>query len=50
MCQYQLKLNLAKCAFDIDSTKFWDLIVSNREIEATVEHIKVIIEIEATKI
>lgn len=40
-----MKLNMAKCTFEVDSRKFLGFIVSERGIEANIEKIKAIMEI-----
>ena len=41
--QYQMRLNLAKCAFRVSSGKFLDFMVSLRGIEANSEKVKSIL-------
>jgi hypothetical protein len=42
--QYQMKLNLQKCAFGVDSGKFLGFMVSQREIEANPDKVRAILE------
>ena len=41
---YNMKLNPSKCAFGVSTGKFLSFIVNNREIEANLEKIKVILD------
>ena len=42
--KYNLKLNLAKCAFGVSTRKFLGFIVNNRGIEANPDKIKVVLD------
>lgn len=44
--KYRMKLNPAKCAFEVDSGKFFCSIVSERAIEASAEKISVILDMQ----
>lgn len=44
--QYKMKLNLAKCTFNVDSGKFLDFTVSEKGIEANTKKIKAIMEMK----
>ena len=39
-----MKLNLAKCAFEVSTKKFLGLIINNRGIEANLDKIKVVLD------
>ena len=41
--KYNMKLNLAKCAFEVSAGKFLGFIVNNRGIEANPDKIKVVL-------
>jgi len=45
--RYRMKLNLAKCAFGVSSGKFLGFMVSSRGIEAHLEKIRVVLEMQA---
>lgn len=45
--QYKMKLDLVKCAFDVDSRNLLCFLVPLREIEANVEKIRNITQMEA---
>lgn len=47
--RYGMKLNREKCTFGVSSGKFIGFLVSQREIEANLEKIKVVLEIKAPK-
>ena len=47
--QYGMRLNLAKCAFGVSSGKFLGYMVSSRGIEANLEKIQAILEIQSLK-
>ena len=47
--QYEMKLNLIKCAFEVSSRKFLGYVVSNREIEANPKKIQAILEMQFLK-
>ena len=47
--QYRMKLNPAKCAFEVSSKKFLSYMVSSRGIEANPEKIQVILEMQSPK-
>ena len=47
--QYQMKLNLSKCAFGVASGKFLGFMVSQREIEANLEKVKEILNMTSPK-
>lgn len=49
LCRYQMKLNLAKCAFGVMSSKFLRFMVSHRGIEANPEKIQPIRQMGAQK-
>ena len=42
--QYQMKLNLSKCAFEVASGKFLGFMVSQRGIEANPEKVRAILD------
>ena len=42
--EYNIKLNLAKCAFGVSAEKFLGFIVNNRGIEANLDKIKVVLD------
>ena len=42
--EYNMKLNLAKCAFGVSTGKFLGFIVNNRGIEANPDKIKVVLD------
>ena len=44
--QYNMKLNLSKCAFEVSLGKFLRFMVSHRGIEANLDKIQVILDIE----
>lgn len=44
--QYKMKLNLAKCAFSVDSGTFLAFMVLERGIDANSEKIKVVIDMK----
>src|SRR5262249_55526540 len=44
LCHYNLKLNLAKCAFGISSSKFLSFLVTHRGIEANLDKIQALLE------
>ena len=44
MREYNMKLNLAKCAFGVSAIKFLGFIVNNRGIEANPDKIKVVLD------
>lgn len=48
--KYQMRLNLAKCAFDISSKKFLDFMILHCGIEAKSEKLLVILEMLAPRI
>ena len=43
--RYKMKLNLVKCLFGVSLGKFLGFMVSQREIEANTEKVKVILDI-----
>jgi hypothetical protein len=43
---YQMKLNPAKCAFGVSSSKFLGFMVSNRGIEANPEKVRAVLEMQ----
>ena len=43
---YNMKLNLAKCAFGVSAEKFLGFIVNNRGIEANPDKIKVVLDMQ----
>ena len=43
--RYKMKLNLVKCLFRVSLGKFLGFMVSQREIEANTEKVKVILDI-----
>lgn len=45
--QYHMKLNPAKCVFGISSEKFLGFMVNNRGIEANLNKIKDVLDMEA---
>ena len=47
--QYSMKLNLAKCAYEVSSEKFLGFMVSQRGIEANPEKVRAILEIASLK-
>ena len=47
--QYQMKLNPAKCVFDVASGKFLGFMVSQRGIEANSEKVQAIINMTSPK-
>jgi Fic family protein len=47
--QYNMKLNPAKCAFGVSFEKFLGYMVSNRRIEANLEKIQAILEMQSSK-
>ena len=47
--QYQIKLNLSKCAFGVASGKFLGFMVSQRGKEANLEKVKVILNMTSPK-
>jgi hypothetical protein len=47
--RYQMKLNLAKCAFGVSSGKFLGFMVSSRGIEANPEKIQAVLEMQAPR-
>lgn len=49
LCQYKIKLNMAKWAFEVGSGKFLAFIVSERGIEASPEKIDVILSMKSPK-
>ena len=44
--KYQMKLNPSKCAFDVSSDKFLGFMVSQTGIEANLDKIKAILEMQ----
>ena len=42
--EYNMKLNLTKCAFGVSAGKFLGFIVNNRGIEANLDKIKVVLD------
>ena len=42
--EYNMKLNLAKCAFEVSARKFLGFIVNNRGIEANSDKIKAVLD------
>ena len=42
--EYNMKLNIAKCAFGVSAEKFLGFIVNNRGIEANPDKIKVVLD------
>lgn len=44
--KYKMKLNIGKCAFSMSARKFLGFMVSQREIDANLEKVKAIIEIQ----
>ena len=42
--EYNMKLNPAKCAFEVSTGKFLGFIVNNREIEANPDKIKAVLD------
>ena len=42
--EYNIKLNLAKCAFGVSAEKFLGFIVNNQGIEANLDKIKVVLD------
>ena len=49
LCKYQMKLNPSKCAFGVYSGKFLGFMVSQRGIEANLDKIKAILEMQPPK-
>ena len=47
--QYNMKLNLAKCAFGVSSGKFLGFMVSQRRIEENPEKVKAILEMSSPR-
>jgi hypothetical protein len=47
--QYRMKLNPAKCAFEVSSGKFLGYMVSSRGIEANPEKIRAVLEMQCPK-
>ena len=47
--KYNMKLNPAKCVFDVALRKFLGVIVSQRGIEANPDKVKAIIEVKSPK-
>lgn len=47
--QYEMKFNLAKCAFGVSSGKFLGYMVSNQGIEANPEKIQAILDMQSPK-
>ena len=47
--QYQMRLNLAKCAFGVSLGKFLGFMVLQRGIEATPEKVKAILEMTSPR-
>jgi hypothetical protein len=47
--RYQMKLNPAKCAFGVSSGKFLGFMVSSRGIEANLEKIRAVLELQAPR-
>ena len=47
--RYNMKLNLSKCAFRVSSGKFLGFMVSQREIEANLDKIQTILNMEPPK-
>ena len=45
--EYNMKLNLAKCAFEVSTGKFLGFIVNNRGIEANPDKIKVVLDMSS---
>ena len=45
--EYNMKLNLAKCAFGVSAGKFLGFIVNNRGIEANPDKIKAVLDISS---
>lgn len=48
--KYKMKLNPTKCAFGVSSGKFLGFMVSQRGIEANLEKIKVILDMQSPKL
>ena len=48
MREYNMKLNLAKCAFGVSARKFLGFIVNNRGIEANPDKIKVVLDMPSS--
>ena len=42
--EYNMKLNLAKCAFGVSTGKFLGFIINNQGIEANLDKIKVVLD------
>ena len=47
--QYRMKLNHTKCTFEVSSRKFLGYMVSNRGIEANLEKIQVVLDMQSPK-
>ena len=47
--QYSMKLNSSKCAFEVSSGKFLELMVSQRGIEANLKKVRAILEMSSPK-
>jgi len=47
--KYNMKLNPAKCVFDVASGKFLGVMASQRGIEANPDKVKAIIEVKSPK-
>ena len=47
--QYNMKLNLAKCAFGVSSGKFLGFMVSQRRIEENPKKVKAILEMSSLR-
>ena len=47
--RYQIRLNLAKCAFGVSSRKFLGFMISQRGIEANPKKVKAILEMTSPR-
>ena len=47
--RYNMKLNLAKCAFGVGSGKFLGFMVNNREIEANPSKVQALLDLQSPK-
>ena len=47
--QYNMKLNMSKCAFGVSSDKFLEFMVSQRGIEVNPEKVRAILEMSSPK-
>lgn len=48
--KYKIKLNLNKCMFWVFSSKFQDYMINQKEIKATLDKIRVVLEIVSPKL